>query len=363
MFKRAPAIRSLARLSLLCTWILLSLPAVAQDTEAVPVSVARVQMAQVNEPRRLSGTLNALRRSNLSPRTSGVVSRIVVDAGALVRSGDVLLEIDAALIEREVAQAHAAVEEAQVRLRESQRLSEEAKVLAAQRNLARSQADARAAEVLVATAALARIRADASLIRERQQRHTLRAPYDGVIARRMVDIGEWLEPSAPAFELVALDALVFDVRMPQEWLSEAQVGTPVQVRLDALPAQALQGSVLARVPAVETDSRSLLLRIGFETLPEGLLPGLSGRAEFAAGSAAVALLVPRDALLTRPDGGRAVVVVDDSSGQPLARIRVVQVGDALGPQVQVTGSLQLDERVVVRGNERLSEGQLLRLVE
>src|SRR5690606_15080844 len=145
-----------------------------------------------------------------------------------------------------------------------------------------------------------------------------------------------LEPSAPAFELVALDALVFDVRMPQEWLSEAQVGTPVQVRLDALPAQALQGSVLARLPAVETDSRSLLLRIGFETLPEGLLPGLSGRAEFAAGAAAMALLVPRDALLTRPDGGRAVVVVDDSSGQPLARIRVVQVGDALGPQVQVT---------------------------
>jgi len=334
----------------------------AQDDAPAAVELTTVSAGAAAQPLRLSGAVVALRDASLSSLVSGVIGDIRVDVGDRVAKGDVLLVIDSALALREMARAQAAVDEASVQLREAQRLSAEADKLAAARNVSRSQADTRAAEALGAEAVLARSTAEAALVGERLARHQLRAPFAGVITQRRHDVGEWLDSSASALSLLAPTDLVFDAQLPQERLADAAVGAAVLVRLDALPGQVLAGTVRTLVPSADGSSRSLLLRVQFSDLPAALIPGLSGRMQLA-DSGVPALQVPRDALLTRSDGQRQVVVAAASGAGLTASLRDVEIGDALGPMVLIRAGLEAGERVVVRGNERLRDGQPLRAVD
>jgi len=349
----------------LCTIALLLLGtswSFAQDDAPAVVELAIVEAGATSQPLRLSGAVVALRDASLSSLVSGVISDIRVDVGDRVAKGDVLLLIDSALAKSEMARAQAAVDEASVQLREAQRLSTETEKLAAARNVSRSQADTRAAEALSAEAALARSKAEAAVARERLARHQLRAPFAGVITQRRHDVGEWLDSSASALSLLSPSDLVFDAQMPQERFADAAIGKAVQVRLDALPGQVLSGSVRTVVPSADAGSRSLLLRVQFSNLPATMIPGLSGSMQLA-DTGVPALQVPRDALLTRSDGQRQVVVADGSDAQLQAKLRDVEIGDALGPMVLIRAGLQAGERVVVRGNERLRDGQPLRIAD
>ena len=349
----------------LCTILLLLLGATcsfAQGDAPAAVELATVEAGATALPLRLSGAVTALRDASLSSVVTGVISDIRVDVGDRVAQGDVLLTIDSALAQRELARAQAAVDEARVQLGEARRLKAEANKLAETRNIPRSQADTRAAEALLAEAALTRSKAEADLVRERLARHQLRAPFAGVITQRSHDVGEWLDSSASALRLLSPADLVFDAQLPQERFADAAVGTAVQVRLDALPGQALSGTLRTLVPSADASSRSLLLRVQFNDLPATLIPGLSGRLQLA-DAGVPALQVPRDALLTRSDGQRQVVVAVGSGAQLQANLRDVEIGDALGPLVLIRAGLKAGERVVVRGNESLRDGQRLRAVD
>ena len=195
----------------------LVLPVVAD--EAVPVQVVQPQQQGLAEQLQLSGSLTAQQNAQLSSRTAGLVAELLVDAGTEVKAGQPLLKLDPALAEHELAQQLAAVNAARVMLTERQRLVAEAEQLTAQQLFPQTELAIRRAQLAEAEALLQQANARLAQQREVISRHTLTAPFAGVIARRDTDLGEWLALGAPVFQLVSLSPLLLDIQVPQEYFA------------------------------------------------------------------------------------------------------------------------------------------------
>jgi RND family efflux transporter MFP subunit len=340
-----------------------SLPVGAAVTqEAAPVSVVVPKQSVVTEELRLTGTLTAERSARLSPRVDGLVARINVDAGDRVEAGAPLLELDAAVAKLALQRARAGTAEAQARADEAQRLETEARRLVAEKHLPRTELERREADAKLATAALAASQASEREQAEIVRRHVVPAPFAGVVARRLTDVGEWVARGTAVLELVATDRIRLDVQAPQERFAEIRDDAPVAVQADALPGQALTGRIVARVPVSDASARTFLVRVIIEGNAGKLLPGTSATAVIGLPGAQKALVVPRDALLRYPDGTHSVFVVQDASGRSTAVERRVTLGRG-GAQVEVLDGLEPGDRVVIRGNESLRNGQHVRVLD
>ena len=342
------------------TALLLAFPPALVAQAPAPVTVTRPEQAPVAEQLRLTGTLTADRASELSPRVDGLVSRLRADAGDVVRRGQVLLELDATVAELALARAKAGTAEAAAQDAEARRLVEEARRLVAERHLRATELARREASANLAAASLEAARAAEREQQELVRRHKLPAPFDGVIARRLVDLGEWVVRGSPVFELVATDRVRLDLQAPQE--SFGQIGADASVRVESAlhPDESFRGRVAARVPVGDGTTRTLLVRVVVEGAAGKLLPGTSATAVIDLPSRGSALLVPRDALLRYPDGTHSVFVVAESGGTATATERKVRIGRG-GDSVEVLEGISPGELVVVRGNETLRSGQAVRI--
>lgn len=344
--------------SALLSFILLGI-ATAQET--VPVETVRLRADAPPPQLRLTGVVSAPRVSRLSPRVDGLIDVVEVDAGDRVREGQVLARLDDRLAVLAERRLQATVTEARVARDEAQRLLAEAERLVARGNIPASQAESRRAEAAQAEAALARLQAEAAEVSERRQRHVLVAPYPGTISARLAEAGEWVATGTPLLELVDLDGLRIDVQAPQDSYTRLQTDAAAVIHVDALPEGSLRGRVLARVPQARPDARTYLLRLALDEAGEDLVPGMSVRVELPLREGQRAVSVPRDAVLRRADGSASLWTVDRSGAQPVAREQRVELGANLGERIEVRSALAAGTELIVRGNERLVDGQPLRI--
>jgi RND family efflux transporter MFP subunit len=335
----------------------ISINAMAQT----PVSVVRPTTAESVETLRLTGNLTARQSARLSTQAAGLVESLPVDVGDRVAAGQLLLALDAELAALNVARAEGALAEFRAQLAESNRLAEEGRRLVQDRFLPDTEVRARESAVVLAEAALTRVEAELATEVERKNRHELRAPFDGVIVQRFTERGEWVDPGTAVLELVSLDELWLDVRVPQRYWPELD-DERVRIRAfaDIAPERALDVAVHARVPVSDPTARTFLLRLAVDGSPEQITPGMSAQVELDLRSDGVSTLIPRDALLRYPDGTTTIWVV--AVGSNVANERQVTVRRLLAEQVELAGELPVDSRVVVRGNEALREGENVRIV-
>jgi RND family efflux transporter MFP subunit len=219
-------------------------------------------------------------------------------------------------------------------------------------------------EVTGNEAALAASRAAAREQEAIVNRHTLRAPFAGVVSQRMTEVGEWVNPGNGLLELVAIDNLRFDFRVAQDSYAILTPQTPVEVTLDALPGRSLKGRVDTIVPVKNPGARTFLVRVRTEPDPSvRITPGMSARGKLSIDTGDRGIAVPRDAILRFPDGRVTVWVVDDGGGTPQVHERIVQTGLEFDGYVEVVDGVSAGERVVVRGNETLQEGQEVSILD
>lgn len=331
--------------------------------QPTPVTVETIEASRATSPLRLSGTFTARQRAELSPTVAGLIQRLEVDVGDRVDAGTPLLQLDAELAELQLARLQAAAEEAAALHEEARRQAEQARVLAESGDLSASLAQTRAAEAATAQAQLASRQAEVREQAARLRRHRMLAPFAGVITERYADTGEWAVPGSPVLELVDLNSLRLDVPVPQARFGDITDDTKVTVTTPALPQQTLGARVEATVPVSDPTARTLRVRLAVDNPQARLLPGMSAQAAFHLRSEADLVLAPRDALVRRPEGGYGVWVVQTAEGSLQASARSVRTGRNVGNRVEIREGLAPGERVVVRGNEGLSDGQPLRIVD
>jgi RND family efflux transporter MFP subunit len=238
-----------------------------------------------------------------------------------------------------VRQAEAALDMARQSLRQSQ--------------AAALMAEVRAQEVRTAGAQVKQSEAAVRGARIMHDMAIVRAPFDGIVARRLVDPGTMASPGMPLLVIMG-GGMRFEAAVPEKLLAAVRVGTPAEVLLDAAPSRPVSGSVVEVTPQGDPGTHTFLVRVA---LGEGSLvrAGMFGRARFREG-ATTAITVPADAVIER-EGLHYVYVVD---ADRRARIRLVTIGHSASGQVNVLSGLNPGERIVAHGVSRLSDGVRVR---
>ncbi|MFW6094466.1 MAG: efflux RND transporter periplasmic adaptor subunit [Pseudomonadota bacterium] len=326
------------------------------------MAVAEVEAGPAQRTLELTGSFTARRAARLSPRVSGLVAQVAVDAGDSVSRDDVLVRLDAGLAELAVAEARAVVEERRAALAEARRLLFESQRLGEREVVPETEIEAHRSQVDIAAAALARAEQTLATAQEERVRHVVAAPFGGVVAERLVEVGEWVETGTAVVELVDTDALWLDVRAPQRYWSEIGHDAEVDVSVDAVPGRTFEARVHRRVPVNDADARTFLLRLVVDNEGGLINPGMSARVRFGVVGNGDVLRVPRDALIRYPDGTTTVWVVDRDDEVPRAREVAVEVGGYAEDQAEIVDGLRAGAAVIVRGNEVLRSGERVRVV-
>jgi RND family efflux transporter MFP subunit len=352
--KRKTTFPSLAPLALAA---LLGACGKAPQTAAAPDATSRplpIMIASAGAPLEYTavGSVVSDQRVEVASRLSGHIRDILVQEGDRVRRGQLLARLDASDVDGGIRQgqaaggaAEAALRDAQIDLERFQRLFERGSV---------SDNELRKVRLKFEAAREARNQARAGLDMALAQRAyaEITSPVDGVVVARHKRTGDLAVPGAPLLTLESGRGLLFETFVAEGQIAAIEVGKPVQVNIDGLPAP-LQGTVSRVVRSGDPVSRSYQVKI---TLPEsaGLMPGMFGRAAFALGTSP-APLVPRRALVER--GGLTGVFVVDGEGR--AGFRWLRIAREWPDQVEVSAGLAADERFVAAPVPALRDGDLV----
>lgn len=318
----------------------------AARESAIPVLVITVRPAAASTGElRAVGTLRPRRHAPVAFAVAGVIGRLEVDEGVAVGEGTPLARLD-------TVPFTSAVQQAEARVRFLERSLERSENLHAQKALTDEELDAQRAE-LEAT------RAQLRLARWSLERAVLRAPFDGHVLVRHVELGQVVAAGTPAFEVAELTTLEFDAALAARDLGSLDATGPVLVISRDDPRLHARGRVDHAPLRSDQRSGSIPVRIVVENAERTLLPGMVVEARFTSrdtGENGPRVVVPLSALRV-DDRGASVWRIEDDRAH---KIRV-ELGPVRGEQVLVTG-LRPGDLVVDEAPDRLREGDAVVVV-
>lgn len=295
-----------------------------------------------------SGTIEAENTARLAFSVAGTVRRVLVREGDQVRKGQLLAELNQEEYASLLAVADASLQEARDQARRSQQLF-----------TAESLTER---EWVQATTGLQRAEANARLARKHVADTYLQAPFAGMIADKLVEPGVSAMPGAPAFSLIKTEQVFARAVVPEAEIGRMRRGTAVQVRVPAL-GRAFRGTVQVINPVADPTSRSFSLKVLLPNPGLRLLPGMlaSLRIPLPAGQSAPVVAVAPQLVVQEADGASVVYVVDGAA--QTARRRRVVLGPVQGQQVVVSQGLAASDQIIVAGQQRLHDGQPIRIIQ
>ena len=342
--------------------LLLSSLCQAQDN-SIPVSVVVVEMAPVYDEIPLTGSVTARRVSRISPKVEGFVLEMLADEGDQVEAGASLARLDPVLAEIGLERVKAQVAEADAQLSEARRQRDEASELLKKKHISQTSFESRQAEVKIQSAVLSRLQSELQRQREILDRHVISAPFKGVVAKKQVEVGQWVDTASAMFELVEIDVLRIDVPVPQIYFPRVSVGTAASIRFDAYPKRLFEASVTMKIPSGNASTRTFPLRIEMDNKDSLIAPGMSARVRVRLAASAESKLVSRDALIRKPDGSESLWLIREQDNVLKAHSVKVSSGRAFRDKLEIVSSnIKVGDRIVTRGNEILREGQQVRII-
>lgn len=321
----------------------------AENAGPPPEAVAVSEVKEVTWRPRLDavGTVTPVQGVTLTAEVPGTVRRIAFESGALVKAGDVLVELDAVTERAQLEAADAQSELAHVNLESGKRLVDSGAIATTQ--FKTYQAQARQSE------------AEQTRLRSIIGKKTIRAPFTGRVGLRSINIGQFVGNGDALVSLQSLDPVYVDFSLPQQRLSELAVGLEVRVESDAYPSSEYVGALSAIQPQVDPTTRSVKLRATLGNQSGELRPGMFVRVQVVLPRDEKLLVVPSTAIMYAPYGDSVFVVKDGKAEDskkpgPVAQQKFVRLGATRGDFVAITKGLERGEKVVVTGAFKLRNG-------
>lgn len=306
------------------------------------LATAPVQYREVAQTWSADGIVEAVRQSTVSAQIGGRVKEILFDVGDTVRKGQLILRID----EREAAQvlagSQAQVMQAQASMQNAKANYERAKQLFAQKFISQAGLDKAQADYQVALAQAAASSAGAGQAGIAHGYTSVVAPYGGVVAARLVEVGEMVMPGKPLMTGFDPSEMRVVVSVPQYQLTAIGAKPEVMVEVPSLNRWIKAASSTVQ-PLADARTHSTQVRVYLPANEPGIYPGMFVRAHFVTGKANK-LVVPASAVLHRGEVV-AAYVVDDKSVVHLRQIRVGET--AAEGWVEVLSGLKAGEKVAI----------------
>lgn len=316
------------------------------------VAVTTTEVVQREWPQTLEavGTLVAVNGTDVTTESPGVISAIRFESGQRVRKGDVLVQLDASA---ETATLRSL--EAALKLANTQR-DRYRELFSTRQAVAKADLDQRESEA-------ERLQADVGAQRALIARKTIRAPFDGVLGIRKVNLGQYLNPGDAIVNLQSLDPIYLNFSLPEQDVNTVAVGQTLTAAVDALQGKQFTGTITAIESQVDAGTRNFLVQATLPNPNEVLRAGSFARVVSDVGTPLSVLVVPQTAVTFNPYGNSVFVITEvnrapgetDMMGNPLvgqklvAQQRFIRTGSTRGDLVAVTDGLAAGERVATSG--------------
>ena len=302
--------------------------------QAVAVAVTEVAVQPLWDEEEVVGNVEAAQRAVLSAKVTGVIDSLKVAPGARVARGEVLATIDAREIRARLDSAVAAQDQAKKDFSRIERLLQSG-------SSTRQEFDA----------ATTRLRtADAALVEARTmlQYTEITAPFDGVVTRKMIEVGDLATPGKPLLEIENSSLLRFECQIPEALIDRVQMGAELPVAIDAAGVT-LTGKVSEIAPSASAGSRTFLVKLDLPPA-EKLRAGQFGRVSVPVRERP-AVLVAEGAVVRRGQI-ESVFVIEEG----VARLRLVKTGRRHNGQVEIISGLAGGEKVASKDAHLLNDG-------
>ena len=337
--------------------LILTLPSVInaeekKEPQGMPpaqVVVAEITLGMVAPESEFIGTAKYQELSDIAPEVDGIVEEVNFDDGDRVKKGDVLVKLNSELLEKTLASTVASYEQALSDLELANKELERAENLYKEQLISSQRYDTTRFEVKSAEKKAAALKADMERYELELQKKSIRAPYNGIVVRKHVDRGEWLSSATEAMTIAKDDYMVPVVNVPERVIKFIKKGLIVDVEIGG---NKLKGKVVSIIPRGDLSTRTFPVKVGVRNTLS-LMEGMEAKVVLPIGEKKKAFLAPRDSVIT-VFGNTAVYAVIDSKATMLPVEIVGYDGMTAGIQGQ---GLKEGMKVVVKGNERLRDGQ------
>jgi membrane fusion protein (multidrug efflux system) len=294
-----------------------------------------------------TGSFAPVQGVTVAAETPGKIVKIGFEAGATVKAGDVLVQLDISTEEAQLRAAEATAALAQANLARARELRQSNTNSPAELDAADSQAKQAAAQ--------------ADMVRAVVAKKTIRAPFAGRLGLRVVNLGQILREGDAITTLQTLDPIYVNFSLPQQRLAQVATGTKVRVKTDAAPGTTFEGEVTAINAEIDPTTRNVRLQATISNREEKLRAGMFANVEVVLPNVADVLAIPVTAVSYAPYGDSVFVIEehkDEKSGkaQQVIRQQFVRLGTARGDFVQVTEGLKPGQSVVSSGVFKLRTG-------
>ena len=337
----------------------------AKAAKARPVELVTVNAAPFAEAFEVTGNLSAIDDVVVSARGAGAVLS-VVPRGTRVEADAIIAKVDPAMSNAGAAQARASIRLAQASLSLAQDTIARQKPLHEKGIISGLEYRRMQGQVDQARAQLAQARASAQSARTQVSYTEVRAPFAGVVEKRLTERGEQLAPGQPVVRLVNTDRLRVKAGVPERYARDVAVGQGAKMDFSTYGLGAREGTISFVGQAIDPASRTFPVEIDLDNTDGALKPEMSVRVQLSRAGPKDALVVPQTAVL-RDVNGDSLFVVEQREGQGEAPVilsakRVpVKLGSSSAGQVVVASGLTAGARVVIRGQASLTTGDLVRV--
>ncbi|MEJ2728874.1 MAG: efflux RND transporter periplasmic adaptor subunit [Deltaproteobacteria bacterium] len=319
------------------------------------VSVSTVKTGMVAPQAEFIGTVFYKEVSNVASEVSGLVEEVRFEEGQRLKKGQVLIKLGSDILSKQLSATLATYEQALSELEIARIEFKRREKLFESKSISEQSYDENRFRVKGIGKRVSALKAEVERIEIELQKKKIRAPFDGIVINRLVDRGEWLAEGATVATLAKDDMVDIVANISEEFVPFIQVGMPVKATVNG---KKISGSIIAVIPRGDIATRTIPLKIRAVN-KLALIEGMSASVMLPVGKPRKTLLVSRDAVIA-VSGQTVVYTVNDSKAKMIP-VRVI------GYQGLIAGiegqDLAEGMQVVVKGNERLRDGQMVSIIE
>jgi RND family efflux transporter MFP subunit len=303
------------------------------------------------------GQVHSRSAPTLAAEVAGRITMVTADTGDAIEMGQLLAETDTSTLLLQKQAAEAGLERLEVHIANGERRVNRFETLSAKNLSSQTQLDDATEQLQAYRADYKAAIAQLAIVEDSLKKSHIVAPISGVVQRRLITTGDFVNRGQPLFEITQPQSLQAWLPYPESVALKVKVGQPVEIFSPLTPGESVTGQITDLQPSVGLGSRAIMAIVDLEN-PGNLRPSATLSGKVLIETRKQAVLVPIMSIVRRPAGATVYVINNDK-----AEARLVETGDHKGALVEITAGLTGDEIVATDGATFLTDGSSVSIRE
>lgn len=313
------------------------------STATVPVEIAVANSGEISAYYSSTATLEADEEAMVVAKVRGIVEKLNVEEGDIVKAGDILAELDEEQLALEAQRAKATMDRLKNELNRKEELYQKELISAQEFENANYEYQAQ--------------KSDYELTQLQLKYSQIQAPISGVISERLIKAGNMINVDQEVFKITDFDPLLAILHIPEHEMDKLSKGQQALIHVDAIPGTSFEGKVLRVSPVVNSETGTFKVTVSVNDQSRQLKPGMFGRLRIVYDTHQDALLIPKNAVISE-DGINSVFVINNK----LAFRKIINTGYSNGDNIEVLEGLNPADTVVTIGQNSLQDSALVEII-